>query len=196
MNRGNAWQAMKWYDKAISDLNEAARLDPKNAKGVRRIIATLDEAKGDDKAIEIFDAVIRSKPDDATATLPARTLPIRQAQGRVFEGTKTLLEIATWRSFWSMYAVLLRYFAARLDGHIDQANGKYLRGEINETRLLSAATDDDKPTEVQCYPGLDMLLKGRPESAITHFRWVKERGNPEFNEYPIALAELKRLLGK
>ena len=73
---------------------------------------------------------------------------------------------------------------------------KYLRGEIDESKLLAAATDNDKLTEARCFLGLDMEQKGRKEEALAHFRWVKEHGNPGFYEYTIAQAELDRLTGK
>jgi hypothetical protein len=45
----------------------------------------------------------------------------------------------------------------------------------------------------RCFLGLDLLLRGKKETALTHFRWVKEHGNPSFTEYDIALAELDLL---
>jgi hypothetical protein len=51
-------------------------------------------------------------------------------------------------------------------------------------------------TESRCYLGLDLLQKNQKDPAMTHFRWVKEHGNPRFFEYTIALAELDRLEAK
>ena len=70
---------------------------------------------------------------------------------------------------------------------------KYLRGEIDESKLMAAATDNDKMTEARCFLGLDTEQKGRKEEALAHFHWVKEHGNSSFYEYTIALGELDRL---
>jgi len=72
---------------------------------------------------------------------------------------------------------------------------KFLRGEMDEAALLKQAGDNDKQTEARCYLGLDYALKGRKKEALTHFRWVKEHGNSNFNfvEYTIAMNELERL---
>ena len=40
---------------------------------------------------------------------------------------------------------------------------------------------------------MDLSLTGRREEALLHLRWVKENGNQNFVEYPLALAELGRL---
>ena len=123
-----------------------------------------------------------------------------------------VLDLDGWRAQWSQYAVLLGHQSARRAGRNDDAKRlldegasrcdtgawpypviKYLRGEIDETKLLASATDNDKMTETRCYLGLDQEVKGRKEEALAHFRWVKERGNASFYEYAMALAELDRL---
>jgi hypothetical protein len=73
---------------------------------------------------------------------------------------------------------------------------EYLRGESTQARLLAAATDNDKMTEVRCFLGLDLIQKKEIDSALAHFRWVMEHGNPRSVEYGIALAELDRLRSK
>ena len=119
------------------------------------------------------------------------------------------------RAHWSQYAVLLGHFYARRSGRNDEAEKlleeaaakcdttawpfaiiKYLRGEIDEPKLLAAAIDTSKMTEARCYLALDLEQKGRRDEALTHFRWVKESGVPTFYEYYIAIAELDRLAEK
>ena len=73
---------------------------------------------------------------------------------------------------------------------------EYLRGESNQAKLLATATDNDKMTEVRCFLGLDLIQKKEKDSALAHFRWVTEHGNPRSIEYGIALAELRRLARK
>ncbi len=130
-------------------------------------------------------------------------------------GAKTVLDLEGWRGRLSQYAMLLGHFSARRAGRSDDANKlleaaasqcdtaawpypvvKYLRGEIDESKLMAAATDNDKMTEARCFLGLDMEQKGRKEEALAHFRWVKEHDNPSSYGYTIALGELDRLTGK
>src|SRR5262249_26239873 len=73
---------------------------------------------------------------------------------------------------------------------------RYLRHEIDAKALLDTACDNDKMTEARTDLGLDLMLTGRTDEAIEHFRWVQEHGNKDFGEYLIAVAELKRLQGK
>ena len=68
--------------------------------------------------------------------------------------------------------------------------------ESQQDKLLAAATDNEKMTEVRCFLGLDSIQKQAKDSALAHFRWVSEHGNPRSVEYGIALAELRRLTSK
>jgi len=70
---------------------------------------------------------------------------------------------------------------------------RYLLGALSADQLLAAADTNDRKTEAHTYLGMDLLLKGKPDEARTHFEWVREYGNKRFLEYPLALAELKRL---
>jgi hypothetical protein len=72
----------------------------------------------------------------------------------------------------------------------------YLRGEIDEPKLMGAANDDDRRTEVRCFLGLKSLNENKKSAALSHFLWVKEHGNPSLNQYAISLIELDRLEGK
>ena len=73
---------------------------------------------------------------------------------------------------------------------------KYLRGEIDESTLIAAATDDDRLTDVHCFLGLKAESENKKDAALTHFRWVKEHGNPGFFQYAIGVCELDGLEGK
>jgi hypothetical protein len=111
--------------------------------------------------------------------------------------------------------VILGHFAALRGGRNDQARSfldeaaarfdrsawpypvvAYLRGESTQDKLLAAATDNEKMTEARCFLGLDAIQRQANDSAIAHFRWVTEHGNPRSIEYGIALAELRRLARK
>jgi len=134
--------------------------------------------------------------------------------------------------------VLWGYFGLRRAGNADSAKRllddaaarcettawpypviRYLRGELDQTAMLAAASDNDKMTVARFYRGptasneparhsdndkmtvarfylgLDLGLKGRYEEAREHYRWVKEHGNPSLFQFTRALAELHKLEG-
>jgi len=69
----------------------------------------------------------------------------------------------------------------------------FLQGRLTAEDLLSQAKLDGEKTEAHTYIGFRDVLAGHPETAVTHFRWVKEKGSKNYVEYPIAVAELERL---
>ena len=73
---------------------------------------------------------------------------------------------------------------------------RYLKREITEEQLLALATDSDKLTEAHTYIGLDLSLDGKRQEALPHLDWVRENGNKNFVEYPLALAEIERIKAK
>jgi tetratricopeptide (TPR) repeat protein len=70
---------------------------------------------------------------------------------------------------------------------------KYLRRELSAEELLKQANNNDEQTEARAYLGCDLSLSGKPDEAIPHLRWVKEYGNRNFVEYPLAVLELHRI---
>jgi len=133
-------------------------------------------------------------------------------RGDAAAGFKNVLDFRGANGNEATYAVILGHLAARLAGDeaeakafLDVAPGKLnalawpypvvrlLRGEIDESALLAAATDNDKLTEARCYLGVDQALKGHRDSALVHFRWVRDQGNAVSVAYALALAELERL---
>jgi lipoprotein NlpI len=120
---------------------------------------------------------------------------------------------AWWRSEQAAYVSFLGALALRrlrqpeaeARGLLDQAAPRvdagtwtarlmdYMKGSIPAAAILDAADDNDERTEARTYVGFDDALGGRRESAIAHFRWVRDKGSRNFVEYPLAVAELERL---
>jgi tetratricopeptide (TPR) repeat protein len=214
-NCGNTWLAEKEYDKAMADSNRAIELDPKyaNAYNNRGNVSRAKKEYG--KAIADYDEAIRIDPTDARPSYNrAATLFLTSRDGAV-SGAKAALDVEGWRGNLSTYAVLLSHFAARRAGQEGQAKAfleeaarrcdpsrwpypivKYLRGDLDESKLLAAANDEGKMTDVQCYVGLDLLQKGQRTLALEHFRWVKEHGDPRFTQYAIGDYELEHSEGR
>lgn len=70
---------------------------------------------------------------------------------------------------------------------------RYLRRELTAEELLKLAGNNDEQTEAHTYLGCDLSISGQKEAALLHLRWVKENGNRNFIEYPLAVLELHRL---
>ena len=66
-NRGYAWTVKKDYDKAITDYNEAIRLDPNLCSRLRQPGRAWDDTKDYDKAIADYNEAIRLDPTYAGA---------------------------------------------------------------------------------------------------------------------------------
>jgi hypothetical protein len=70
---------------------------------------------------------------------------------------------------------------------------QFLRGEIDEAKLLALAVDTDMQTDAHGYLGLYHELAGRKAEALVHYRWVKEHGTKWYLSHEIALAGMARL---
>jgi tetratricopeptide (TPR) repeat protein len=70
---------------------------------------------------------------------------------------------------------------------------RYLQGQLGGEAFLDRADDEEERTEARTYMGLRALLAGRTDEARQHFEWVRERGDRNYSEYRMAVAELKRL---
>ena len=180
-NRGQAYLDKHQLDEAIADLSNAIHLKPTNAHlYVFRGLVRSDN-KDYDKALADFDEAIRLDPRVASAHFGlAIVLFITRREGAGSE-FMVVLDNEGWRGNLSSFAVLMGHLAARRIGQDDVARAflhdaatrsdssawpfpiiKYFRGEITESVLLAAATDDNKLTEAHCYLGLKLLEEGRP----------------------------------
>src|SRR5271157_6008370 len=213
--RANVWLKRKELGTAIADYNEAIRLNPGSAGVAHQGRGRAWRAKKDyDKAIADYNEAIRLDPGYAQAYCNRGVAFLLTGSAKVGEDARKVLELEGWRGEYSQYAVLWGYFGLRRAGNADSAKRllddaaarcettgwpypviRYLRGELDQTAMLAAASDNDKMTVARFYLGLDLALKGRYEEAREHYRWVKEHGNPSFFQFNHALAELDKLEG-
>ena len=212
--RGVVWSDKKDYDKAIADYNEAIRLDPGYAHAYNGRGKAWSAKKDYDKAIADYNEAIRLDPGSVRAYCNRGVAFLLTGSAKVGDDARKVLELEGWRGEYSQYAVLWGYFGLRRAGNADSAKRllddaaarcdttawpypviRYLRGELDQTAMLAAASDNDKMTVARFYLGLDLALKGRYEEAREHYRWVKEHGNPSFFQFTHALAKLDKLEG-
>jgi tetratricopeptide (TPR) repeat protein/Ni/Co efflux regulator RcnB len=125
---------------------------------------------------------------------------------------RRFLELSGWADESGPYAAFVAVIAhwrlgqkAEADSLLQQAAAavnpkswvasvtQYLQGTIADDEILSRAKDGGQRTEAHTYAGMKMLLAGQTDAAVTHFKWVKERGERNYTEHGMALAELKRL---
>ncbi len=213
-SRAFAWYATRDYDKAIADYDQAVRLIPGDDTTYDGRGWAWQNKRDFDKAIADFTEAIRLDPKGMRHYFGRAFALFLSNRAGVANDVKTALDLG-WREPLSFYAALLGHFSARRLAQGDQARSflndaatrctvsdwpypivKYLRGEIDEAKLLAAAIDNDKLTEAHCYVALNLLQDGQKDSALTHARWVRDHGNPRFLEHAIALAELDRLNGR
>jgi tetratricopeptide (TPR) repeat protein len=210
-NRGLAYHAQGAFDKAILDYGVAIRLDPNFA------FAYFDRAWawniiGEyEKAIKDCDQAIRLDPKHSASYFNRSVAMMMLRRPDAAEGFQDFIDMEGWKGPYSAQAAILGILAARMtkderraDFILDAAANNlgeawpapvvsFLRGKMDEQALLALATDNDRRTLARCYLGLDSLLHGRTEQAKSHFQWVNQHGTKNFDEYGIALGELKRL---
>lgn len=213
-NFGLALMQLGRAAEAIAPLEEALRLAPdyRNARYL------LSDAYGQlgryEEAARSWGKFLELVPNGPEAlTKRSWAYLYMGAHGReAAADARQYLDVHGWRTAISTYVAIMAHLGYREAGMeqeaqaiLDEAQTKantgawpyqivrYLRGEATAEELLQQATDNDKKTEAHAYMGLALLLKGEHEIARQHFAWVREYGNKRFYEYPLALAELKRL---
>ena len=205
---GKYEEAVKYYQQAITLKPDLGSLHA----GLGFTYAALGQKKN---AVEEFRQALQLDPTSQDYYHGRSFTYLGQGRGPLATTAALLaLNLQGWRDETSMYMALTAHFGYR-EAHNDaEANGilkkasamvdttqwpypviRYLQHEITAQELLSQATDNDKQTEAHAYLGLDLSLTGKRDEALAHLRWVKENGNKQFYEYPLALAELSRLEG-
>ena len=179
-NRGNVYSDLGQYERALKDYNEAIRLDPSHSGAIfNRSLAYMFLRRAETAADARSYVKLKGWKDDrAQYMVIFGAFGDRWAQ-RETEAHQLLDEAAANcdTSAWP-YPVI-----------------RYLRRDLSSDDLLAAATDLDKKTEARAYLGLDLILAGKQDEALTHLHWVKDNGKRSFSEYAFAVNELHRLEG-
>jgi tetratricopeptide (TPR) repeat protein len=202
------------YADSVGPFQEAVRLDPANRDAWFYLGEVSSKLSRYEESIDAFTKFLELKHDGPDA-LTNRAWNYMYAGGHGREAAtdaRRYLAVYGWRDTSSPYLALIAHFgyrAANMDEEaravLEEATKKlgtsawpfavvnYLKGASSAEELLKLAATNDQKTEAHAYLGLDLLLKGMDDGARPHFEWVREYGNKRFFEYPLAIAELKRM---
>lgn len=197
---------------AIADLTAALQFDPRNiALYVARSQAL--SASGDLKGAQAdLDQALALDPKHVTIYLLRGWFHLIAGQAeQAAEDADAALKKAGRRHPQAPYVAILSHCARRRQ-HPDEARDaiaetmskepkkswpesvlRYLHGDMSAEELLRAASDDDQRTEARAYIGAALWVSGAADKVREHLEWVRDRGNPDFIEYGMALMLLHRL---
>lgn len=201
-------------EEAVKAYQQAVKLKPDAARTFSELGYSYLSMGKDEEAIEAFKQSVRLDPKNAYTLRTRSYVYLRLARG-ILAATDGINYIKRqgWGDNHSAYMALAAHFGFRQQRNdnpyaakiledaaakLDAAEWpypvvKYLRREITAEKLLEQATDNDKLTEAHAYVGLDLALAGSDEAALPHLKWVRDNGNRNFVEYPLALSELARI---
>ena len=70
---------------------------------------------------------------------------------------------------------------------------EYMQGHFTPAAFLSKADNNGQETEARTYIAFSLVDAGQRDEAKKHLQWVKDKGDRNYTEYDLAVAELKRL---
>lgn len=206
---GNTEDALKAYRESIKQMYGFSHSH--TALGL-----LLSDMERIDEAIKEFETAIKLEPYNSQNYRNLSNAFLRAGQGKLaYENALKFLQMKGWNHESSPYAALAAYFGKQkandkkaaeqfLRESLSKLNTstwaynifRYLKGEFSAEQLLAKADNNDKLTEAHTYIGMDLSLKEKFEEALTHLKWVKEKGNKNFIEYGFSLSEIKRIKTK
>jgi len=201
------------YEEAINSYKQAISLNPDLASLYLDLGYAYLNVANEEQAIATFAQGLRVNPREAAFYSILSYAHLENANGELAANDAyNYLRTAGWREDHSQYMVLVWYFGLRQLKQNDYATKslkdsiakveptewpypvlQFLDHSLTLEEMLARANDNDKLTEAHAYAGLLLSLNGDSRTALDHLRWVKNNGNKNFVEYPLALAEIARL---
>lgn len=118
---------------------------------------------------------------------------------------------STWHNPFAPSVALLGVLASRRDGRDTVADGflsealanvrppdwpgplfRYLKKQVSDEALFSAAVDAERITLARTVVGFDLLLRGYRDAALDQFRWVRDHGLDRSIARDLAVETLRR----
>jgi len=212
-NLGNAYTRLGRDEESLKWLKKSLELSPNYELATYLLGMTNYRLKRYAEAVEVLDRLERIRPLDLQ-NIEARAFAnfYLGKSGAAASDAQSFLRAGGWRQRQSPYLALVGYYGSRQAGRTAEAEKllsaaaqqlplaqwpfpvfRYLRGEISGAELLKTAGNNDETTEAKTYLGLELSLSGKRAEALEQLQWVKEYGNRNFVEYPMAINEIKRL---
>ena len=209
---GNVLAREEQLEEAINSYLQASKLRPDVARPYSDLAYAYLNLGRDELAVEAFDRATSIDPRNAYVYRTRSYVYLRLARGSLAASDAlTYLSRQGWYDDHSGYMALAAYFGFRQAKQttaaakiLEEASGKleaewpyqlirYLQHKITGPEVLALATDNEKLTEAHAYIGLDLSLNGMREEALAHLQWVRENGDRNFVEYPLAVTEIRRI---
>jgi tetratricopeptide (TPR) repeat protein len=212
--RGMAHNETGQNERALKDYDAALALNPQYAEAYFNRGNVYSDLGQHERALKDYDEAIRLDPNHNGAVFNRSLAYMFLRRTETASDARTYVKLKGWKDDRAQYMAIFGAFGDRwaqretearqlLDEAAANCNTaawpypviRYLRRDLSGEDLLAVATDPDKKTEARAYLGLDLILAGKQDEALTHLQWVKDNGKKSFSEYAFAVRELRRLEG-
>ena len=210
---GNLLGREEQLEEAINSYQQAIKLRPDVARPYSDLAYAYLNLGRDELAVEAFNRATSLDPRNPYVYRTRSHVYLRLTRGSLAASDAlTYLSRQGWHDTHSAYMVLAAYIgfrqakqttaaakileegSSRLGPEWPYPLIRYLQHKVTEQDVLALATDYEKLTEAHAYIGLDLSLNGMREEALVHLQWVRENGDKNLVEYPLAITEIRRLM--
>ena len=214
LGRGMAYNETGQNERALKDYDAALALNPQSAETYFNRGNAYSDLGQHERALRDYTEAIRLDPTHSGAVFNRSLASMFLRRAEAATDARAYVKLKGWKDNRAQYMAIFGAFGDRwaqretearqlLDEAAANCNTsawpypviRYLRRDLSVDDLLAAATDLDKKTEARAYLGLDLVLAGKQDEAVTHLHWVKDNGKKSFSEYAFAVNELGRLEG-
>jgi tetratricopeptide (TPR) repeat protein len=199
-------------EQALADFNTIQQLSKSNKK-TPEIQQDIGSKKWQDIAIS-YSKIIKMKPQAADSYYNRGLTYLCAGQWQLASHDfQKYLSLSDWNDSSTTSAILLNYIAYCKSGSRQEAENLlrssikrnknlewpypilcYYRRQSSEKQLLATTgTDTTKLTMAKCYLGIDQAIQGNRTRALESLNWVHAKGNPEIDEYMVAMSFRKEL---
>ena len=214
VDRGTAYSELKKYDAAINDLNEAVKLDNKNALALTVRGVVYFRSFRPQLAIADFDRALALNSDDKYAVVNrAGAYLMLDNPAAQAKNTQAWLDRTQWKSDFAGHAATLTVLAFKLSKQPAAASAlseislkklnhlfwpysvfKFFVGKENQEKLLEHAEDSTYDlAQCQAFLGLDAYSKGDTATARDKLSFVSKHGVVNSVEYWLAKFYLNKI---
>ncbi|MFA6209851.1 MAG: tetratricopeptide repeat protein [Candidatus Obscuribacterales bacterium] len=214
IDRGTAYSELKKYDAAISDLNQAIKIDGKNALAYTVRGVVYFRSFKPQQAIADFDRALALNHDDKYAVVNrAGAYLMLDNPALQAKNTQNWLERTQWKSDFAGHAATLTVLAYKLSKQSVQATSlseislkklnhlfwpysvlKFFVGKESQEKLLEHAEDSTYDlAQCQAFLGLDAYSRGDTAAARDKLTFVSKHGVVNSVEYWLAKFYIEKI---